>query len=266
LNSYYQVVIITVYMKKFALFIMLFLAVTRISAHVVKDSTYIPTITPLDSLKQQLQLNQYDSLKAGIYAQIAAQYLNYHNLSSRSEKDYYKGEAINYSLLALQKYSKYNDTLGIRNCFDNLVTAYRAQRNFSHAKWFVLQSNKISRTLHDIPNIISSLVQLAGIKIELKEYAMAMRDLNEALKLTTNSRLVKAEVKVQESYALLYSKMKNYTKEATALKRRDFLNISIQKAELAQLAKLNKADSVQSKKLITAKKTKTVSTKKLASL
>ena len=254
-------------MKKLALFLVLILSITRLSAHAVNDSTQIVAITPLDSLKQQLQLIQYDSLKADVYAQIATQYLKYDNINNNWEKDYYKGEAINYTLLALQKYSKYDDTLGIRNCFDNLVKVYRSQRNFSQAKWFVLQSNKISRTLHDTPNVVASLLQLAAIKMEIKDYTLAMRDLNEALKLTTNTRLIKSEVKVQESYALLYSKMKNYTKEAIALKRRDFLNDSIKKAEQSQLAKLNPVDSVQSKKkLVIISKTKSVSTKKIASL
>lgn len=253
-------------MKKLALFIILTLAVTRLSAHVVTDSVQIVTNSPLDSLKQELSINQYDSLKAGLYAQIAAQYLNYDKITSKREKANYQNEAINYTMLALHNYSKYNDTLGIRNCFDNLVKVYRAQRKFSQAKWFVLQSNTISRTLHDTPNIIASLIQLAAIKIDIKDYSLAMRDLNEALKLTSDNKMPKTEVRVQESYALLYSKMKNYGKEAIALKRRDFLNDSIQKAEQAVLAKVA-TDSVQSKKkLITIKKSKLVSSRKIASL
>ena len=266
MTSYYQVVIITVYMKKLALFLVLILAVTRLSAHVVTDSVQIVTLTPIDSLKQELNINQYDSLKAGIYAQIAAQYLNYDKISSKREKANYQNEAINFTMLALHNYSKYNDTLGMRNCFDNLVKVYRAQRKFSQAKWFVLQSNTISRTLNDTPNIIASLIQLAAIKIDIKDYSLAMRDLNEALKLTADNRMPKTEVRVQETYALLYSKMKNYTKEATALKRRYFLNDSIQKAEQTQLAKLNVTDSVSKKKLIIIKKSKPVSSKKMASL
>lgn len=253
-------------MKKLALFIILILAVTRLSAHVITDSVQIVTLSPLDSLKQELSINQYDSLKAGLYTQIASQYLNYDKITSKREKANYQNEAINYTMLALHNYSKYNDTLGMRNCFDNLVKVYRAQRKFSQAKWFVLQSNTISRTLHDTPNIIASLIQLAAIKIDIKDYSLAMRDLNEALKLTTGNKMPKTEVRVQESYALLYSKMKNYTKEAIALKRRDFLNDSIQKAEQAVLVKVA-TDSVQSKKkLITIKKSKPVSSRKIASL
>ena len=256
-------------MKKLALFITLILAVSQLSANTVyRDSLQTVVISPLDSLKQELKTNQYDSLKADLYAKIAAHYLNYDNITSKKEKANYQNEAVNYTMLALHNYSKYSDTLGMRNCFDNLVKVYRSQRKFSQAKWFVLQSNTISRTLNDKPNIVASLLQLAYIKMDIKDYSLAMRDLNEALKLTADLRYPKTEVKVQESYALLYSKMKNYTKEAIALKRRDFLIDSIEKAEQAQLAKLNAADSVvqSKKKLITIKKLKPVSSKKIASL
>ncbi len=253
-------------MKKLALFIVLILAVTRLSAYVVTDTVQVVILTPLDSLKQELKNNPYDSLKAGIYTQIAAHYFNYDNITSKKEKTNYQNEAINYTIMAMRNYSKYYDTVGMRNSFDNLVKVYRAQKKFSQAKWFVLQSNTLSRAINDVPNIISSLLQLAAIKTDIKDYSLAMRDLNEALKLSTDNRFAKTEAKVQESYALLYGKMKNHTKEAAALKRRDFINDSIRKAE-AQLAKVAAADSAQSKKkFLTAKKTKPVSSRKIASL
>lgn len=253
-------------MKKLALFIVLTFAVTRLSANVVTDSLQRIALSPIDSLKQELINNPYDSLKAGIYSQIAAHYLNYDKIANKREKTNYQNEAISYTLLAMRNYSKYYDTVGMRNSFDNLVKVYRAQRKFSQAKWFVLQSNTLSRAIHDVPNIIASLIQLAAIKTEIKDYSLAMRDLNEALKLSTDNKMPKTEVRVQESYAWLYSKMKNYTKEAVALKRRDFLNDSIQKTEQALLAKLNAADTVSKKKLITIKKNRPISSKKMASL
>jgi len=254
-------------MKKLALFIILILAVIRVSAHTVTDSLQTVALSPLDSLKEELKNNPYDSLKAGIYTQIAAHYLNYDKLTNKKEKTNYQNEAINYTIMAMRNYSKYYDTVGMRNSFDNLVKVYRAQKKFSQAKWFVLQSNTLSRAMHDVQNIISSLLQLAAIKADIKDYSLAMRDLNEALKLSTSNRFAKTEAKVQESYALLYSKMKNYPKEAAALKRRDFINDSIRKAEQAQLAKIAAADSAQSKKkLLTAKKAKPASSRKMASL
>src|SRR6187402_2543586 len=174
-------------MKKLALLILLSFTVFRLSAHTLyADSTqqYSAT-TPLDSLKQIVKITESDSLKAGVYAQIAAQYLKYDTISSKKAKANYQNEAVNYTMLALHGYSKYNDTLGMRTCFNNLAKVYRSQRKFSQAKWFILQSNTISRTLNDSPNIITSLLELANIKMDIKDYSLAMRDLNEALQLTT---------------------------------------------------------------------------------
>jgi len=81
----------------------------------------------------------------------------------------------------------------------------------------------------------------------------------------------KAESIVQQNYALLYSRMKDYTKEAIAIKRHNFIEDSIRRAELAQLtAKLNAQDTAQSKKklpLISYKHTsKTNSAKRIVSI
>lgn len=254
-------------MKKLALFIVLAFTSLRLSAYAVTDSLQTTYFTQLDSLKQVLQINQYDSLKAGLYAQIAAQYLKYDTISNNMAKATYQGEAINYTMLALHNYSKYNDTLGMRACFNNLTKVYRSQKNLSQAKWYILQSNSISRRLKDTPNIISSLLELAAIKMDLKDYTLAMRDLNEALKLSVNNRNPRTEAKVQESFALLYSRTKKYDKEAMALKRRDLLNNSITKTQ-QPLAKANTQDSIQSKrKLLTVRKvTKAISSKRMASL
>ena len=257
-------------MKKLALFILISFCTFRVSASITIDSLQQPVYAnQLDSLKQELKNNQYDSLKAGIYAQIAAQYLKYDTIASKKAKTAYQNEAINYTLLALRNYSKYSDTLGMRTCFNYLTKVYRAQKKFSQAKWFVLQSNTISRTLNDAPNIISSLLELAAIKMDIKDYSLAMRDLNEALKLSADNHYSRTEVKVQESYAMLYSRTKNYAKEAAALKRRDFLNDSIMKAEQTLLAKANTQDSVSGKKkvfIVRNKSMKIISSKRIASL
>jgi tetratricopeptide (TPR) repeat protein len=258
-------------MKKLALITFLFSAVFlfRANAASYTDSTQVTTYnSSLDSLKQVLKSNQYDSLKAGIYAQIAAQYLKYDTITNKKIKASYQNEAINYTMQALHGYSRYNDTLGMRTCFDNLTKVYRSQKKYSQAKWFVLQSNTISRAIDDKPNIIASLLELAGIKMDIKDYSLAIRDLNEALKLSVDNHFASTEAKVQENYALYYSRTKHYTKEAMALKRRDFIYDSLAKAQKAMLAKAIVQDSVQSKKksLITRKTNRLVSLKRIASL
>lgn len=256
-------------MKKLALFIFILSNAFIVYASTTTDSLQRPVyVNKLDSLKQELKANQYDSLKAGLYAQIAAQYLKYDTIASKKTKTAYQNEAINYTMLALHGYSKCNDTLGLRTCFNYLTKAYRSQKKFSQAKWFILQSNSISRKLNDKANIIISLLDLAAIKMDIKDNSLAMRDLNEALQLSVNNHYPSIEAKVQESYAMLYHRTKNFAKEAIALKRKDFLNDSITRAEQALLAKANTQDSVQSKKkLLTSQKVvKTVSSKRIASL
>ena len=242
----------TVVMKKIALFTLLLLTVFKLSAFSTdRDSTeqHFPFANIIDSLQQQLKQATNDSLKAGIYTQIAAKYLDYDTISNKQTKRYYQEKALSYTLLALHGYSRYNDTAGLRTSFNNLSKVYRSQNKYPQAKWFILQSNTIAREQNDIPNIISSLNELSGIKMDIKDYSLAMGDLNEALKLATVNHYPKAESAIQQSYAILYSRLKDYTKEAIALKRHNYIEDSIKRVELAQLtAKLNARDSVQSKK------------------
>ncbi len=202
----------------------------------------------LDSLKQKLQITS-DSLKGPIYTQIADHYMHYDTIANRHVRYYYQGEALNYTMLALHIYSGNNDTLGLRTCYNNLSKIHRAQRNFSQAKWFILQSNTISRQKHDVPNIIASLIELSAIKGDIKDYTLAMRDLNEALKIAVKNKDPKNESAVQVGYADLYRHMKDYDKASLAIKRHEEIDDSIRKAEeLAKLAIVVKQDSVQIKK------------------
>jgi len=198
---------------------------------------------PVDSLKQQLTTVS-DSLKGSLCTRIAAEYLQYDTISNKKIKFAYQNEAISYTLKALQNYSRYNDTIGLRTSFNNLAIVYRDQKKYSQAKWFILQSNTISRVKNDVPNIISSLLILASVKTNIKDYSLAMRDLNEALNLAKND--AKTQATVQLGYVLLYNNMNNYTKADIALKRYNFINDSIRHSEDAKIT--SAADSVQRKK------------------
>jgi tetratricopeptide (TPR) repeat protein len=261
-------------MKKLLIFIVIISCGFKAAAFSSEPDSSIqkvqPALTVLDSLQQQLTLTTNDSLKSGIYAQVAAEYLKYDKLTDKKTKLAYQTNALNYTYLALHSYSKYNDTTGLRVCFDNLSKIYRSQKKYSQAKWFILQSNSLSRIKNDVPNIMASLITLANIKMEIKDYKLALRDLNEALQLSTVNHYPKTESAVQESYALLYSHLKNYPKEAQALKRHDFIEDSIRKAEIAQLmAKSSKQDSVQAKKKVSPTLTRKVyksSSRKIASI
>jgi tetratricopeptide (TPR) repeat protein len=259
-------------MKKLFILTFFLLAATTFAAHAYADEK-----SNIDSLKQKLQLTTNDTLKGAIYTQIAAEYLQFDKQPNRNLKAYYQTEAIHYTLLALHNYSYYEDTTGIRASFDDLARVYLAQRKFSEAKWFTLQSNKISRQVKDIPNIISSLVKLSAIKMELQEYKMAMRDLNEALKWSTANHMPASEAIVQQNYAYLYNRMKDYEKGNAALALATEINAKIKRDEEAPPVIITFDNSpVKDKKPVTAKKkkalvaakkpVKAISAKKLASL
>lgn len=200
-----------------------------------------------DSLKAAITLQaKEDSTKADQYTQIAAQYLRYDSISNKKERLHYQTEAILNTLKAIHYYSKAGDNNGLRYSFDNLAKVYRSEKKYSQAKWFILQSNTLSRYKNDVPNIISSLLVLATIKTDIKDYKLAMRDLNEAMKLADSSHTPKASATVQLGYVMLYNNMKNYAKADLALKRYNFINDSISRGETAKLA--NTADSLQRKK------------------
>jgi len=228
-------------MKKLFTLLIIFLAAGILSAS-ANDQ--------LDSLKQRLQLTTNDTLKGGIYKQIAAEYLKYDTIKHRGVKLYYQGEALNYTMLALHNFSFYEDTLGMRTCFDYLAKVYQSQKKYSQAKWFLLQSNKISRTRKDTLNVITSLVRLSNVKMDAQDYKLAMRDLNEALALSVKNKTPKLEAMVQQNFAYLYNRMDDFEKGDLALKRATELYDNIKHdEELAQLALLNPRDSVQIKKL-----------------
>jgi tetratricopeptide (TPR) repeat protein len=258
-------------MKKLIILITFITAATTFAAHA--DDTNKDSI---DSLKQKLQLTTNDTLKGAIYTQIATEYLKFDKQPNRNVRAYYQTEAIHYSLLALHNYSYYEDTLGMRKSFDALTRVYLSQRKYSEAKWFTLQSNKISRQVKDVPNIISSLIKLSAIKMELKEYKMAMRDLDEALRWSVGNKIPKLEAVVQQNYAYLYNRLKDYDKGDAAEKRATEIAQQIQQDEEKGIiitfdntpVKDKKPAAAKKKKaLVVAKKTsKPASAGKLASL
>jgi tetratricopeptide (TPR) repeat protein len=250
-------------MKRILTLTLLILAVT----------TFAAKANDIDSLKQKLQLTTNDTLKGAIYTQIAAQYLKYDTIVNRNIKSYYQTEAIHYTMLALHNYSYYTDSIGIRTSFDDLAKVYSSQKKFSQAKWFILQSNSISRIKKDVPNLISSLIRLATVKMELKEYKMAMRDLNEALSLSVKNKIPTLEAQVQQNYSYLYNRLKDYDKGDLATQRAETILANINQAEEAKLASHAAGqDSVQVKPVLIKKadpfkkKSYAVSSKKVLKL
>ena len=248
------------------------------SLNLVTTEYHFYTIKQSSNL-HRIKLSRSDSLKGFLYTALAVKYSDYDTISDRKKRSFYQGQALKYTMMALHQYSGFNDSVGLRICFDNLAKVYSSQKKYTQAKWFILQSNALSRGLNDVPNIIASLITLSTIKSSIKDYKLAMGDLNEALQLSQKNKLPKKEAEVLKNYAMLYSRMQDYPKEAAMLKKRDSVEESIRKKEEAvMVAKIAAQDSVEKKKTdslqvkkkvvisVTKKSSKNGSAKKIASL
>jgi len=202
----------------------------------------------LDSLKLLLKL-KYEYFKAPLYTEIASRYLKFDSVSTENVLAYKENEALKYTMMALHQYNKHEDSTGLRVSFDALAKIYLQQKKYSQAKWFILQSNTISRYKNDVPEIITSLITLSVIKCEIKDYKLAAGDLEEALQLCIKHRYLKLESEVLREYAYLYSRANNYSKEAVYLKKRDILEKNIRQIEQDSLmAKVTARNALQKKK------------------
>lgn len=241
-------------MKRLITLIGILTSVFKLSAaSLPADSGKIqPRVTNIDSLKQILKTTTNDTLRVPVYTQIAAYYSNFDTLSNAAKRQAYQSTSLSYTLKALHIYSLFNDTLGLRISFDNLAKVYNAQHKYSEAKWFILQSNSLSRAKKDTLNIICSLITLADIKGNIKDYALATRDLNDALALSTKIKDLPAQSLVLRNFGFLYSKQKNYKKEALMLKKRDSVEAVIQKNAMASvMEKIAAKDALERQRLDT---------------
>lgn len=203
-------------------------------------------VNHIDSLKKQLALTTADSLKGSAYIRIADEYIRFDTIGNKKLRREYQEAAISNTMSALHYFSRYNDSTGLRICFDHLARIYHAQKKYPQAKWFILQSNGVSRAFNDNPGIIESLLELASIKTDIKDYSLAMRDLNEALNISSRMHYPQLESLVQLNYSMMYDKMKNYGKATIAMNRHTAIDDSIKKAEEAvMLAKQRAIDSAE---------------------
>lgn len=67
--------------------------------------------------------------------------------------------------------------------FSALAKLYIQQNRYSEAKWYLLQSNILSRQQNDDKHTIANLMDLALIKSDLGDYFQARQDLDEATDL-----------------------------------------------------------------------------------
>jgi hypothetical protein len=111
-------------------------------------------------------------IKVNNYAKVIPEQLN------RSEYSYLAEEA------SVMKTAQHNMRFRIYTDasynFSELARLYIRQNRFSEAKWFLLQSNSISREQNDDKHTIANLIDLATIKEGLGDFTQAQADLTEA--------------------------------------------------------------------------------------
>jgi hypothetical protein len=97
---------------------------------------------------------------------------------NRTEYSYYAAEA------AVIKTAQHNMRFRVYNDasynFSELAHLYILQNRYAEAKWYLLQSNLISRDQNDDKHTIANLVDLATIKAGLGDFIQAQQDLTEA--------------------------------------------------------------------------------------
>jgi tetratricopeptide (TPR) repeat protein len=136
-------------------------------------------------------------------------------------------EAINLIMKGLHNYSRFRDSVGLRQTFDNLAFVYHLQKKHVQAKWFYIQSNTLARQMSDTANIIHSLLALSSVKADIKDYAMANRDLQEAKALSRSQKGIDAQIEVQNTLATYYTNKGDTKKAALATERIAFIKDSV---------------------------------------
>ena len=69
--------------------------------------------------------------------------------------------------------------------FSQLAKMFMKQNRFSEAKWYLLQSNNISRQQNDDGHTIANLMDLAMVKANLGDLQQSQQDLDEARQIAT---------------------------------------------------------------------------------
>jgi hypothetical protein len=143
---------------------------------------------------------------------------------------------------ALHIYSKYRYLDGVRQSFDNLAFVYRLQKKHSQEKWYILQSNTLSRQRLDTPNIISSLIRLATVKQDIKDYELAGQDLAEAASLAQKTANTNTRILALQSLAHVYEKENDLKSAANILNLISRVQDSIKEKAIAKSYITNKSN------------------------
>ncbi|MEO6523440.1 MAG: hypothetical protein ABIN91_17280 [Mucilaginibacter sp.] len=202
----------------------------------------------IDSLQKQLDTATTNHVKAQLYTDIADELIQFNGQKTREITYAQAGKAVEYVLKAIHFNSKLDDTLAIRNNFNCLSSAYFIQHQYTQAKWFALQSLYISRNRKDVAAMINSLMQLASIKVAIKDYKMAEKDFNEAIVLSKYKNDVQRQIDIEKCLATLYDNTDRSKLALATEKHCDFLAANIEKITLQQ-AEVNKVRMIAQAKI-----------------
>ncbi|MGV8877663.1 MAG: hypothetical protein ACOH2A_01400 [Sphingobacteriaceae bacterium] len=107
------------------------------------------------------------------------------------------------SLKNSMRYRKVDD---MRSDFNRLVALYLKQNRYSEAKWYLLQSNDLSRKLNDPSGMVASLIKLAMLKAEIGDFAMARQDLLNAREISLSSSHLFDFIEIEKKLQVLQLK------------------------------------------------------------
>jgi len=99
--------------------------------------------------------------------------------------------------------------------FSDLARLYLKQNRLSEAKWYLLQSNNISRQENDDKHTIENLIELANIKVAMGDNLLAQQDLTEAHDLAWSKGLNQYLETID--LAIQYSKQNRLPKQKLVL-------------------------------------------------
>lgn len=126
----------------------------------------------------------------------------------RVQKKYKQAESLILKK-ALGLYRSADNQVGRVNCFDVLGHIYLEQKRHSEAKWFFIQANTLARNLNDEKGVVASLVNLSRVKVAIKDYSLAARDLKEAGAIAARLNNLSLLAEVKDGYANYYSRTGN---------------------------------------------------------
>jgi hypothetical protein len=123
---------------------------------------------------------------------------------NRSEYGYSLAEAS--VMKSLKNSMRYRLVDNMRTEFDQLAQIYAKQNRYSEAKWYLLQSNEISRQKNDLPALVNSLINLAMVKAEIGDFSMALQDLLAARELASSRGFLMKIIEIEKKLQLLETK------------------------------------------------------------